>query len=354
MFLCGKIPKNKTTDKLTMTITPGQALDKLYSTIWSRDTLRQRAINHHNGDEEIKSWVNENDGSLDIFGIKPKENIEIGHIVLFYIKKNPSVWGVVGAGRIGYHRYNNFRVYNDVKFNEYAIYLDRVMFFDTPITTNTPNARLDTHRFSHSLRGDKIITKVSVRNGDNKQLWLNLLSDLLQIPSFYRLFTSDVDEIDYINSIQPITNNIVRVDRERGQEIVPVSGEFSEWKIFRNSNTSRSDMRQINDDINASAGVYELGLVNEQDIVDNSTGTIINADLVSPVYVGKSYNLYNRLKDHIFPQGANRQRIYNEALENGKVIVRRYVYLDNKYMAEYIESDLLSRYNYTWNIQNNT
>jgi len=340
----------------------------VYVTIWSRQTLLERARNLHHGVTDMCDWVSDS-GHFPIYGKEPSnpDSIVIGGVVLFYIsgeKQNR----IAGAGKIRCH-YQMAKVqniYEKEQHNQYCVVLERVVFFDKkvdeggndiyPYTSKNPVMNYNTKRFINGVsRGENVVQRICTQPSgeDYHTLCSNVLRDMRErYPSFSDLFLDSVDIAERGNSIKTEykeKTNIWKSDRlgytkhprwdERNITITTDGKEFIAWGKLMDNTTDIMDMSKI-----GVSGVYEIGFV-----TGGGVGNVISNEDVNVVYVGKAKDIYKRIKQHATLD----KKEFCQIDTCGHTLVWRYVRLDNEYEADYVEQQFLFLYNYLANKKDN-
>lgn len=344
-------------------------MDNVYVTIWSRQTLLERARNLHCGVTDMCDWVSDS-GHFPIYGKEPSkpDSIIIGGVVLFYISgETPN--RIAGAGKIKchYQMATVQKIYEKEEHNQYCVVLERVVFFDKqtdesgndiyPYTSKNPVMNYNTKNFINGVsRGENVIQRICAKppGDDYRTLCDNVLRDMCEkYPSFSDLFLDSGYIIHRDNSIKTEykerTNawKSARLEYtkhprwdERNITLTPDGKEFLAWGKLMNNTSDIMDTSKI-----GVSGVYEIGFV-----TGGGVGNVISNEDVNVVYVGKSKDIYKRIKQH---SNLNKNVVLNDIKRNGHTLVWRYVKLDNEYEADYVEQQLLFLYNYLVNKKDN-
>ncbi|AGE53353.1 hypothetical protein PBCVFr5L_872L [Paramecium bursaria Chlorella virus Fr5L] len=330
-------------------------VDNVYVTIWSKETLLERSRNLHNSEDvDIMSWVSD-DRHFPIFGKKINTPIQDNGVVLFYIsEKNNN--RVVGAGRVKMHYSNarSMKVYEKPEHNEYCVVLEQVMFFRKEYTSNDSIMKSGTQYFTTGIsKGSRVVQRLCTQDPGTEfyALCQRVLNDMATDVDFASLFRNR-EEVHrekealkvyfkkMTSEFKMLYHEVPRVSRSSVHDITTtVDGKvFSEWRYLQNFCLGIDDTTQF-----FVPGVYEIGYIGRDDaeVIENSD--------VHVVYVGESGNIFARITQH---SRLNAVR-FNDIVRNGNALVWRYVHLENKYEAQFVESQFLAMYNYHLNIASN-
>lgn len=113
---------------------------------------------------------------------------------------------------------------------------------------------------------------------------------------------------------------------------------WSDWQLLATFEEDFAD--DLKDD---GPACYELGIVHEEDSLDD----------IEIMYIGETYDLYQRLSSYA-EHGSHLWEIIDEHLDDEFELQVRYKLFDTKEDAVEYKLEMLRKYDYPWNIKNNS
>lgn len=114
--------------------------------------------------------------------------------------------------------------------------------------------------------------------------------------------------------------------------------KWSEWHLLATFEEDFAD--ELPDD---GPACYELGIVHEEDSLDE----------MDIVYIGETCDLYQRCCSYA-EHGSHLWEVIDDHLEDGFELYVRYKLFNTKEDAQEYELEMLYKFDYEWNIKNNT
>lgn len=111
---------------------------------------------------------------------------------------------------------------------------------------------------------------------------------------------------------------------------------WSEWILI--ADAKNAYLGEIDDE---DAACYELGLFDDE------------SEEISPVYVGETCNLLQRISSYA-EHGSHLWEIIDDHLDDGFDLYVRFKLFYTKENAQEYEMKMLRKYDYDWNIKNNS